>query len=524
MFPEDFWWGVSSSGFQFEMGDIEKKYIDPNTDWFKWVHDEYNIKNGFVSGDLPEDGIDYFTRYKLDHDLAVDIGLNTWRMGVEWSRIFPISTSNVDVDVYHDSYGNIIKVDVDDKDIEKLDNIADIKAVEHYKRIINDLKQKGFQVILCLNHFTLPLWIHDPIMARDSGLRRGPLGWIDKNIVVEFSKYAAYMAYKFGGLIDYWATLNEPLIVAEAGYLKMETFPPYYRKMGFPPRLSKSAFAKAIINMVYAHVNAYNNIKKWDREIGDNANKHPANIGLIHNVMPIQPYRPDKEIDIETARFLSFIHNEFILEAIVNGWLDRNLDMKKDKNEIVPTIKNHLDWLGINYYCRIVVRGRLGFLARIVMGTPAFFDTIPGYGFTAGEANIERSYDGYPVTDIGWEVYPKGLKEALHVVSKYNRPILVTENGLADRGDRYRSQFIVSHLKVLEDAIDEMKIDVFGYLHWALTDNYEWSHGFKMRFGLYHVDLNTKERKPRPSVKVFKRIVQENTVSKDLYLAYRLQG
>ena len=520
MFPEDFWWGVSESGFQFEMGDPDGKYIDQNTDWYKWVHDDYNIRNKLVSGDLPENGIDYFSKYSLDHKIAKEIGLNTFRIGVEWSRIFPNPTNKIEVDVDWDKDGRVDKVKIDDKDIQELDKIANKKALKHYRKIIMDLKNKGFNIIVCLNHFTLPLWIHDPIKARDTKLRDGPLGWLDNNIVIEFTKYAAYIAHTLGDLVDMWATLNEPIIVAEAGYLKMETFPPYHRDMGFPPRLRNSAFAKAIINMIYAHVNAYEAIKKWCR-VSRDSNKKPL-IGIIHNMMPIQPYRKDKEIDIMTAKFLSHIHNTLILDAITRGWLDKNFNGKVDRDEHIPRLANHLDWLGINYYCRVVVKGGNKLLAKITTGLPAFFYVIPGYGFTAGELNQQVSLDGYPVTDIGWEIYPQGLKQVIDIASKYNKPILITENGLADAEDKYRAQFLVTHLKTLDDIIEDGNKKIFGYLHWALTDNYEWSHGFKMKFGLYYVDLKTKERIPRPSVKIYKQIIEENYVNPELLSKYSL--
>jgi len=97
IFPEDFLWGVANSGFQFEMGDPVGKNIDPNTDWYVWVHDPSNVQKGIVSGDLPERGVNYWNLFKQDHTIAKRLGLNAYRIGIEWSRIFPKSTSAVDV-------------------------------------------------------------------------------------------------------------------------------------------------------------------------------------------------------------------------------------------------------------------------------------------------------------------------------------------------------------------------------------------------------------------------------------------
>jgi beta-galactosidase len=88
-FPDSFLWGVSNSGFQFEMGEPTGKNIDTNTDWYMWVHDASNVRKHLVSRDLPEKGIDYWNLYKQDHAISKQLRLNAYRIGVEWSRIFP---------------------------------------------------------------------------------------------------------------------------------------------------------------------------------------------------------------------------------------------------------------------------------------------------------------------------------------------------------------------------------------------------------------------------------------------------
>ena len=101
-----------------------------------------------------------------------------------------------------------------------------------------------------------------------------------------------------------------------------------------------------------------------------------------------------------------------------------------------------------------------------------------------------------------------GLLDVLKAMKEFGRPIYVTENGVSDAKDVLRPRFLVEHLKVLDRAINEEKIDVRGYFHWALTDNYEWAKGFGQKFGLYSVDLATKVRKSRKSAEVLERIVK----------------
>ncbi|MBX5328049.1 MAG: family 1 glycosylhydrolase [Candidatus Bathyarchaeota archaeon] len=171
-FPDNFLWGAAKSGFQFEMGNPNRKNVDSNTDWYAWVHDPSNINKGIVSGDLPENGINYWNLYKQDHALAKKLGLNAYRIGIEWSRIFPNNTFAVEVGVERASDGRIAKIDIDEAAIEKLEKIANKEAVNHYRAVIEDLRAKDFKVFVCLNHFTLPLWIHDPITVHKTRMRR----------------------------------------------------------------------------------------------------------------------------------------------------------------------------------------------------------------------------------------------------------------------------------------------------------------------------------------------------------------
>ena len=110
-------------------------------------------------------------------------------------------------------------------------------------------------------------------------------------------------------------------------------------------------------------------------------------------------------------------------------------------------------------------------------------------------------------------MYPEGLGDSLVEASEFGRPIYITENGTADSDDSYRPKYLLEHLKVAEKLVDENKIDLRGYLHWSLTDNYEWAQGFDMKFGLAAVDLKTKARKARRSADVFRRIAEGGTVS-----------
>jgi beta-glucosidase/6-phospho-beta-glucosidase/beta-galactosidase len=109
---------------------------------------------------------------------------------------------------------------------------------------------------------------------------------------------------------------------------------------------------------------------------------------------------------------------------------------------------------------------------------------------------------------MGWEIYPEGMYRSLQLIRKFTgKPIYVTENGIADEADTRRGSFITAHLHMLERAMRE-GIDVRGYFHWALMDNFEWAHGFSKRFGLYEVNFATQQRKLRSSAGALVRALE----------------
>lgn len=136
-------------------------------------------------------------------------------------------------------------------------------------------------------------------------------------------------------------------------------------------------------------------------------------------------------------------------------------------------ISPHLDFIGLNYYQGV----------RIFHGNESH-------------------------SDLGWEIYPKGIYYLLKYLSKLEKPIFVTENGIADARDALRPEFIKNHLYWISKAIEE-GVDVRGYFHWSLLDNFEWDSGFWPRFGLVEVDYRTMERKVRESAKMYRDLISK---------------
>jgi len=448
MFKEDFLFGASLSGFQFEMGGKES---DKNTDWYVWSMDELNALNGVVSGDLPENGPNYWENYGTFHNLAINAGMNALRIGLEWSRIFPGET-----------FG---------KDTSDLRSIADMDAIEHYKRIMTDIKGHGMKLIVNLNHFTLPLWAHDPLAVnRKTDLTRP--GWVDDRLPDEFAKYAAFVVEQFDDLVDYWSTMTEPNIVANLGYL--------FTKAGFPPSIIvPNLLHKVMGNLIKAHNRAYKAMKK----------KTEKPIGIIYATVWFNGDDSAKEaFEYSNYRFLD-------------------------------AVKDDCDFIGVNYYTRSVVRRRQ---KPVIVGDAEIrWENLRGYGYACTPNG--RSRDGRFVTDNGWEFYPEGLEKVLRSLHRrYNKTLYIMENGVADTFDVYRAFYLLAHLNVVERLQEEC--DIRGYFHWSLTDNFEWAQGFSKQFGLVYVDFEKKTYIPRPSYYLFREIGKERSVTHFKGLLDLLEG
>ncbi|MGB9709555.1 MAG: beta-galactosidase BgaS [Infirmifilum sp.] len=468
---EKFFFGFSESGFQFEMGIPGSE--DPNSDWWVWVHDGDNIASGLVSGDLPENGTGYWDLYKVDHNIAEFLSMDAARIGVEWSRIFPRDTRGVKVHVQQSSEGGIEFIEITDTAIKQLDELSNKQAVKRYRELLSDWKNRDKLLILNLYHWTMPTWLHDPLMVRRYGPLHAPSGWLSKDTIVEFAKFAAYMAHVFDEIVDYWSIMNEPNVVYMGGYFGT----------GFPPGIiNREYMMNAARNLIEAVARAYDAVKQYSRKP----------VGLIHAIIWFEP-KSDTEEAIKATNRAEELWQKGVLDSLTRGQSFFYPSPRKD-------LRNHIDWLGVNYYSRHVVDE-----AKNSLG----YRYVKGLGFSCG---ARKSLADRVCSDIGWEFYPEGLyKILLKLWKEYMLPMIITENGVADAEDSIRHQYIFEHVRSVFKAIRE-GVDVKGYLHWALTDNYEWASGFRPRFGLVEIDYVTKRRRIRPSAIVLKHIIHENEV------------
>jgi hypothetical protein len=305
-FPASFHWGVAHAGFQAEGGPGSP--VDPNSDWYKWVHDPINQLLGIANG-VPENGPGTYVSYDSDAALARDqLGMDTFRMSIEWSRIFPNSTASVDIS---DEGGTVSLAD-----LQALDALANQAEVQHYRDVFASSRAHNLEPLITVNHFTLPTWVHDPITARpliQLGLPAPAAGWLSPATPAEFEKYAAYVAWKYGDQVDNWATLNEPFPPVLTEFLAIPGLLP-----NWPPGVIRPDLASTfLVNEAKGHVAAYDAIHAWDTTVAK-AGRPAAFVGFTNNMIP--PGRPG-----QSARCAGGRRVEPVLQPVVPERRDRRV-------------------------------------------------------------------------------------------------------------------------------------------------------------------------------------------------------
>jgi beta-galactosidase len=491
-FPDGFLWGTASSGFQSEAGG-KPSNVDEESDWYAFTEDPGLISEGAVSGDSVANGPGFWSEWKGDLKRAKkELDNNAIRLGIEWSRVFPRSTRKVETGSK-----------VSNKELRRLDEVADPSAVKRYRRIFRSAVDRGLEPMLTLNHFTLPLWVHDPIGVREafagrgaddpvpSGLERA--GWLDPAIVDEFRKFAAYAAWKFGDEVDIWVTLNEPLVTVSQGFVSI----PGVTGVKAPAVLSYPAALLAIEHMGLANAAAYDAVHRVDER---------ARVGFVHNMVDWRPHDPARPEDVTAAEHADQIFNRTFLNIAIRGWYDTNANGIEDAGEVRKRLRGRADFAGVNHYSP----GRAEALGAPVTPTVPLFDFLPHVTY-AGHGNPGGPPCPTVCSDFGWQIDPAGIRNVVTEAASYGKPVYVTENGIDDAEDDQRPESLRGYLGALADAIED-GVDVRGYFHWSLVDNFEWAEGYSAHFGLYGYDPRTLRRTERGSVELFARIARSGTV------------
>lgn len=404
LFPKQFLWGAAGSAHQVEGWN-------EHNDWWIWEQKGGNIARGEVSGR----SADEYHRFPEDFDFAKALGHNAHRLSIEWSRIEP----------YQGQWNE--------------------KEVEHYRKVLRALKDRGLKVFLTLHHFTNPEWF------AEAG------GWEQKESVQLFVRFVQFVAKEYKGLVDFWITINEPVVYVTQGYLA-----------GVWPPQKKSFIRahRAFFHMIAAHKKAYRAI----HAVVD-TKSHQAKVGIAQNTISLYSYRKHSLVDYVFLQLVDWFWN----------------------HSFFSFSKKCHDFIGINYYFHYR-------LQKAHIRSYKFF--------------IDIRQERRDASDIGWEVYPPGILDVLLDFSSYRLPLYITENGIATDNDHRRQRYIVGYLKEIYHAI-RSGVPVKGYLYWSLIDNFEWEKGFASRFGLIAVDYKTLKRTVKQSGYLLAEIAKGNAITHD---------
>jgi beta-glucosidase len=331
--------------------------------------------------------------------------------------------------------------------IEPAEGRFDAEAIAHYKRVIAALRQRDIEPIVTLHHFTNPAWF----------AQRG--GWERPDSVDLFRRYVAHVAPHFAESVKYWLTINEPTVFVKRGYVA-----------GSWPPCRKGAWLaglRALRNLCRAHTAAYEVLHR---------ERQGCLVGFAHSAPYVAPCRPGHLTDRLAARFRNFVLNDCCFLLFGRA----------------PT--KVLDFIGLNYYARELVRWRPSGMALL-------------FG-----AECRANHHGRPrhFSSLGWEVYPTGLQRVLTRFARFGVPLLITENGIATANEDERTAYLASHVRSVAAAIAG-GIDVRGYLYWTLFDNFEWAEGFNAKFGLASSERATTHREPRPAARLYAIICRTNS-------------
>ncbi len=477
-FPQGFLWGASVAGFQVDPGCPTldaSSCVDTRSDWYVWVTDPDLVADPatYLSGEPLSHGPGHWELFEHDYDLAkTELGLNAFRLSIEWSRIFPEPTLGVD-------------------DPEALAELASAENLAHYRAELTALRDRGVTPLVTLHHYTLPVWLHDAAGCHWDLDHCSPRGWLDREVIVhEIAKYAGFVARELGDLVDLWATQNEPFAVVLAGYLR-----PGPDRTN-PPGVSL-AFeeVKAVsLAMIEAHARMVDAVRFFDVVDADGDGR-ASQVGLVFALTPAYPADPGSPLDQAAAENVAYLYNWAFLDAVVAGSLDASLLGTQTPRE---DLADRMDFLGINYYAVVRVEGE------------------PSAVFPA--LSPLSTFNPFTLT-VDYET-PSGIYDALLLASlRYpGLPLYITENGTpdVDSPDSQRD-YMATHLAWVSRAWRD-GADVRGYFYWSLLDNYEWNHGMSMRFGLYSVDPldPQKTRVPRPAAQDYARIIRAGRIPDDL--------
>lgn len=445
-FRKDFMWGTASAAYQVE-GAYDEDGKGMNIwDVYTNLAEEPEHVKHRETGNT---ACDHYHRYKEDIAAMKEIGIKYYRFSINWTRILPSGTGEINQ-----------------------------KGIDFYSSLVDELVKNDIVPMVTLFHWDYPY----DLMLRG--------GWLNPDSSDWFAEYTKIVVDALSDRVKYWMTLNEPQCFIGLGY--------FYAKHAPFIKMSNYDIFRMTHNVLLAHGKAV-------RVIRDNAKTEPV-VGFAFASACCTPY-DDTEEEIEAARRRSFDINKYNFTFSATWWADpvffgKYSDKVKELTEFDPSsisdedmkiITEPVDFYGLNIYESRCTEMKGSYL--------------------------EGSYQGIARTSMSWPVTPASMYwSAKFLTERYNVPLMITENGMANNDwvhldgcvhDPQRIDFTARYLRELRRAADE-GIDILGYMHWSVLDNFEWAEGYDRRFGLVYVDYRTQERVIKDSGYWYKTVIESN--------------
>ncbi|WP_347177398.1 GH1 family beta-glucosidase [Glycomyces sp. L485] len=395
-------------------------------------------------GHTADTACDHYHRYPEDIALMRRLGVDVYRFSVSWPRILPAGVGAV--------------------------NAA---GLDFYDRLVDALLAAEITPMATLFHWDLPQALEDVG------------GWLDRDTAGRFGEYAGVVAARLGDRVRHWITLNEPFEHMALGYALGRHAPGHSLLLDALP---------AAHHQLLGHGLAVEALRA----------SGAGHVMLTNSYSPAVPAGGSEE-DVAASRAYDTLHRGMFTDPVLLGRYPDLAAFGVDGDALpfvedgdLATIAAPLDGLGVNYYNPTR-------LAAPVPGSPLPFET--------------TEFEGVDTTDFGWPVLPSGLTRTLtDLTEDYGDalpPLWITENGCsyftapdADGAiaDRARIDYLEAHVRAVAEAIDQ-GADVRGYLVWSLLDNFEWAEGYHQRFGLVHVDPESRNRTPKASFDWYRELI-----------------
>ncbi|CAO2042989.1 unnamed protein product [Urochloa humidicola] len=417
------------------------------------------------NGDVADD---HYHRYMGDVEILQSLGVNAYRFSISWARILP-----------RGRLGGVNQ-----------------EGIAFYNRLIDALLQKGIQPFVTLHHFDMP---HE--------LEVQYVGWLGAGIREEFEHYADVCFRAFGDRVRFWTTFNEPNLFTKFMYM-LGAYPPNRCSAPFGSCNSGDSHREPYVaahNIIMSHAAAVRNYK-------DNYQaKQGGSIGIVIAMKWYEPLTNTTE-DILAARRAQSFELEWFLDPIFFG--DYPTEMREILKSNLPTftteekklLQYKADFIGLNHYTAIYTKD--------CIHSPCSVDTYEGNALVFATGERDGVKIGGDTALEGFYVVPQAVEPAIMYVNQRYKdtPVYVSENGYSQWSDANTEELIndVKRLNYLQGYVTYLSkairngANVRGYFVWTLMDNFEWTFGYTIRFGLYHVDFDTQERTPRMSARWYR--------------------